>query len=405
MRRAGDQHRPERIPVHVAVIGQHAVRRGHRQDGVLGDGVAVAHRRWRIVDRGYADGDRGERAVHGPVIGFVGEAVGAVVIGVRPVAQPAIGVQAQRSMRRTGDQHGGQGIALDIGVVGEHAARRRHQQNNILGDGVAVIHRHWRIVDRGDADGDRGERAVHGPVIGLVGETVGAVVVGGGRVAQSAIGLQRQRPMRRAGDQHGGQGIVLDIGVVGEHAARRGHRQRGVLGDGVAVVHRHRRVVDRGDRQRDGGGIAAGRALVRLINEAVGAVVIRVRRVAQPAIGVQRQRPVRRTGNQHRRQRAAMRGGVVAKHARRRRHRQGGVLVQRVGVVRRRRRVVQAAARGQGLGDQQRGLTAGVGDETVRLAGHDPAAVQRRHRAARVAGDFQGVADAGEVQHRERGQA
>ena len=46
-------------------------------------------------------------------------------------------------------------------------------------------------------------------VVGLVGEAVRAVVVGGRRVGERAVGVQRQRAVRRAADQDRRQRVAV----------------------------------------------------------------------------------------------------------------------------------------------------------------------------------------------------
>ena len=57
----------------------------------------------------------------------------------------------------------------------------------------------------------------------------------------------------------------------------------------------------------DGGNIAVGAAVIGLVAEAVGAVVVGVRRVGEAAVGIERQRAMRRAGGQDRGQRVAVR--------------------------------------------------------------------------------------------------
>src|SRR5205085_2581189 len=111
--------------------------------------------------------------------------------------------------------------------------------------GEGVVARDRRVVDRGDRDADGGDVTVEGAVVGLVGERIGAVVVGGGRVGETAVRIQRQRAVRRAAYQDGRQGRPVHVAIVAEHA-RRGDGQRRVLAGGAGVVARDRRVVDRG---------------------------------------------------------------------------------------------------------------------------------------------------------------
>ena len=55
-----------------------------------------------------------------PVVGLVGEAVRAVEVRGRRVGERAVSVERQRAVGRTGDQDGGQRVAVGIRVVGQH---------------------------------------------------------------------------------------------------------------------------------------------------------------------------------------------------------------------------------------------------------------------------------------------
>jgi WD40 repeat protein len=137
---------------------------------------------------------------------------------------------------------------------------------------------------RRDGQGDRGRRAQVGPVVGLVGEAVGAGVARRGDVAERAVGVERQAAVGRRRDELGRQGRVLRVGVVGEHAGRR-HRQRHPLLRRVAVARGdgdirrggqdgHEGLGRRGGRRHQGGAAegdrpdvgADGRHLARGVN-------------------------------------------------------------------------------------------------------------------------------------------
>ena len=80
-----------------------------------------------------------------------------------------------------------------------------------------------RIVDGvdGDADG-HGRRLGALGIARLVAEAVGAVVVGGGRIAEGAVGVQRQGAVAGAADEHGRERVAgVRIGVVAEHTRGR----------------------------------------------------------------------------------------------------------------------------------------------------------------------------------------
>src|SRR5439155_1617386 len=93
------------------------------------------------------------------VIGFVSEAVGAVVVGGGRVTEAAVAVQGQTAMRGLADQHCVQGVALDVAVVAQHAGHG-HVQGGVFGGGVTVVDGHRRVVHSGDGDADRGNAAV-----------------------------------------------------------------------------------------------------------------------------------------------------------------------------------------------------------------------------------------------------
>ena len=120
----------ERIAVEVGVVGLHA-RRADRQRRVLVHGVTVVVRDWRVVDA--ADGDRHRRhaRVDLAVVGFVREAVGAVVVGRGHIREAAVGVERERAVGRPAHHARRERIAFGIGVVPEHA-RREHHHRGVL---------------------------------------------------------------------------------------------------------------------------------------------------------------------------------------------------------------------------------------------------------------------------------
>jgi hypothetical protein len=88
----------------------------------------------------------------------------------------------------------------------------------------------------------------------------------------------------RPADQRRRQGGAVDVGIVGQHPGWR-HAERGVLGQREGVVRRDGRIVHRRHGQGDGGDVGVGLAVVGDIAEAVGAEVVGVRDVREPAIG------------------------------------------------------------------------------------------------------------------------
>ena len=139
--------------------------------------------------RGDRDGDRGGLgdAARGD---RVGEAVGAVEVGVRRVGDGAVAVVDDRAVGALGDA-GDDRRALEV-VVGQHVGGDR----GVLGRRVAVGD---DVVDRGDGDVDRGGLgdAARGD---RVGEAVGAVEVGVGRVGDGAVAIVDDRAVGALGD-------------------------------------------------------------------------------------------------------------------------------------------------------------------------------------------------------------
>src|SRR5207248_1962156 len=110
----------ERVAVGVGVIGQHPGG-GHGQGRVLVGAVAVVGRHGGVVDRGDGEADGGDVAVGRAVVGLVGEAVRAVVVGRRRVREAAVAAQGQRAVAGAADQDGRERVAVHIGIVGQNA--------------------------------------------------------------------------------------------------------------------------------------------------------------------------------------------------------------------------------------------------------------------------------------------
>src|SRR5439155_9567827 len=88
-------------------------------------------------------------------------------------------------------------------------------QGCVFGIGVAVVDRHRRVVHASDGDGHGGDARVGLAVVGLVGEAVGAVVVGRRRVAEAAVAVQGQAAVGGLAQQDGGQRVAFQAAVVG----------------------------------------------------------------------------------------------------------------------------------------------------------------------------------------------
>ena len=131
------------------------------------------------------------------------------------------------------------GRALDVvaGQIGKQDGARAA----VLGDaGERIVGRRRGVVHLGDGEVDRHGVARRGAVERVIGEAVGAVEVAVRRIGERAVGIQRkQRRIGRTDVEHRRDGAAVDVAVVAEHAGR-GHAQRAVLGDRIAVTGRDR---------------------------------------------------------------------------------------------------------------------------------------------------------------------
>ncbi len=245
------------------------------------------------------------------------------------------------------DQRAGVGgrVLVDRGEVVSTGQRRR---------GVRGRHDDRRIGRRraegcgAAARGDVGRAAGHaaGPVPGLVSQTVddGATPVGrghkahvGGQVCgeqprsggarcaevvpgQATVGrvLPRAVAVVDRGDGYALQGAAVHVGhmagdQVGDQRARVAHRVAVDRAD-VVSAQEHRRIVNRIDGNGRGGDVRVRVAVVNQVGERIRPREIRVRRVGKRAVGVESQGPVRRTRNECRLERIAVRGRVVTQH-------------------------------------------------------------------------------------------
>src|SRR5207245_6996366 len=110
------------------------------------------------------------------------------------VSETTVAVQVQCAVSRAAHQDSGERVAIDIGVVGQHA-RGGHCEGRVFRCGVRVISHNaaggaGRIVDRGDGDGDGSVGGAVGlAVVGLVSEAVRPVVIEGGGVNETAVAV------------------------------------------------------------------------------------------------------------------------------------------------------------------------------------------------------------------------
>ena len=194
-----------------------------------------------------------------------------------------------------GDQElrDGQRVVFDVGVVRQDVA---HDVGVFSARG-GVDGADRRVVDRGD-----GDRQLSRVGQGAIGERVGgdrdaAVPVADRRERVGAVGVDRQRTL--VGDGRGltgglrltinrelrhrevGQDVV-EVGIVGEDIARGGR----VFVGCTRVVRADRRVVDRGDRERERRGRGEGAVGQRVGDDWDAAVPVGDRREDVGTIGV-----------------------------------------------------------------------------------------------------------------------
>src|SRR5206468_849975 len=131
----------------------------------------------------HGDVHRGHVGVRGAVVGLVGKAVGPVVVGGRDVGERTVGVDGDRAVGGVGDLGRRQGVAVDVGVVAQHAGGGGGGGGVLVGrEGAFPTRRSSDLGRHGDVH--RGHVGVRGAVVGLVGKAVGPVVVGGRDVGE-----------------------------------------------------------------------------------------------------------------------------------------------------------------------------------------------------------------------------
>ena len=201
-----------------------------------------------------------------------------------------------------------QGVAVGVAGVGQQAAGSGHVQRRVFGGAGGFVGVHRRVVDRRHRQGQGGGVALgagaggvaighgvgdggHGPaVVGHRAEVVAAVGVDGQiALAGDAECLARVpggAAVGEAGHAQVGQRGVAVAGVL-EQAAAGGHVQRRVFGGAGGFVTVERGVVDRGDAEREGGGVAAALAVGHGVGEhGHRAAVVGCRCEAVAAVGV-----------------------------------------------------------------------------------------------------------------------
>ncbi len=116
-----------------------------------------------------------------------------------------------------------QGIAINIGVVGQHV----DDDCDLLIGGRCIISSHRSVVDRGHCDRDRGCVGAFVAVVNGVAEAIGAVELCVGCVLEGAIAIEVQRAVRHVRVDGNGQRVPVDVAVsshavVAEHVAADG---------------------------------------------------------------------------------------------------------------------------------------------------------------------------------------
>ncbi len=206
-------------------------------------------------------------AEHVPVRVDAEDPVGVVAVPVVGVRRP---VGHQRDERCDAAGPGGVGcteaIPAEPGLDRERGEVElgRVAERDIVGAG-AEVESPVRVADGPGEGRGGGQRAVgHGD---------GHVVRAGGGVADGTRDVARGAVDREAAGEPGGregQGVAVDVGRADREV------DGGALGAAlIAGARDRRRVVDRCDRDRDGGGVRVDGAVVGREREAVGAVVVR----------------------------------------------------------------------------------------------------------------------------------
>ena len=139
-------------------------------------------------------------------------------VGIGRVAEGPIRIEYQAAVADVTGKDGTQRVALDIGVIGEHAIGGIDDKCSVFIDRIGVGCSHRDIIDRIDRQRDGDRVAVFGTVIDGVAKAVLAVEVGIGRVAEGPIRIEYQAAVADVTGKDGTQRVALDIGVIGEHA-------------------------------------------------------------------------------------------------------------------------------------------------------------------------------------------
>ncbi len=173
-----------------------------------GEGLVVRNR--GIIDRSDGDGDSSDVGVLQSVVGLVGKGIGTMPVEIRLVGEGTIRSQSQGAMGGICHKDSSEGIAIDVGVIGQHTGCVNGQEG-ILIRLVGIIDSNRGIVDRSDGDGDDAGIGAAVSVTDREGEAVGAVVVERRSVGQAG-GSPGEGAVERLDSDLKGEGITIDIG-------------------------------------------------------------------------------------------------------------------------------------------------------------------------------------------------
>ncbi len=184
-----------------------------------------------------------------------------MVVRARGVDEAAVRVDHHAAVGRVG------GLGPDVATVagGGVVTGERAAEGRVFPGFQGVVHRDGEVVDGGDLDGHDGGVGAAMAVADGVGDHRRAMEVGGRDEVQGAIRIDGDGALLgRDGGGGDGEGVVLRVGVVGQH---RNAPQRCVFGgDEDAVVHGDGGIVLAIDG--DGQGCACGVAV--LVGDGVG---------------------------------------------------------------------------------------------------------------------------------------
>ncbi len=195
----------------------------------------------------------------------IADGVAAVIVGGRRVGQRAVGIDHHRTVPGRRRRHR-QRVAVHIAVVHQHVDGHR----GVFQRGRRIIDRHRCVIDRRDGHRHRTRRAGSQSVTDLIGNGVGAIVVGRRGVGQRAVGVDHHRAVPGAGRRHG-QGIAVRVGIVRQHVD--GNRRILRRGGGIRIGDRRRINMD-GDSGGFRGAITGNGISKRVITQitAIGGV-------------------------------------------------------------------------------------------------------------------------------------